>query len=228
MIPQVSFSVEDEVLFKQVKSLAETGNNEAAYHIGMLFNNGIGTAKDINKAFKWFTVSANSGDPLGHYKVGCYLGGQFKDFTKIDHEKSLSHKLVAAKAGYSRAQYDVAGKYYNKKDIENSIKWLKKSAAQGHSESFRALYSFYAQGIVMPVDHKKAYYYLKIIHKHTKQNSKDEINQKLNALKKELSQAESTEIDIAADKWKPEETSVTLRAYRGIKETFELIDKNKI
>jgi hypothetical protein len=66
---------------------------------------------------------------------------------------------------------------------------------------------------------------LKIIHKHTKQSNKEEINPKLNALKKNLSQDESTEIGIAADKWSPKQTKITLRAYRGIKETLELIDK---
>jgi TPR repeat protein len=83
MVPQVTFAVEDDVLFQQVKSLAENGNSEAAYHLGMLYNNGIGSTKDINSAFKWFNVSANSGDPLGHYKVGCYLGDNSRILKKL-------------------------------------------------------------------------------------------------------------------------------------------------
>lgn len=227
LVPQISIALENEDLFQQVKALAENGISEASYHLAMLYNNGIGTPKDINSAYKWFIVSANSGDPLGHYKIGCYLGGQFKEFEIIDKEQSLTHKLVAAKAGYSLAQYDVAGKYHQQNDIQNSIKWLEKSAAQGHPKSFRALYSFYSQGIVTPVDHKKAYYYLKIIGKHTNQSNKEKISQKLNSLKNKLGQEELAEIDVTADKWRAKETKLTLRASRGIKATYDLIEKDK-
>lgn len=78
----------------------------------------------------------------------------------------------------------------------------------------------------MPIDYKEAYYYLKIINKHTKQSDKEEINKKLISLKKHLSQDESTDADIVADKWRVKETEISIKALRGIKETYDIVNKN--
>jgi len=37
---------------------------EARYHLGMLYNNGIGVAKDPRRAFALFRKAAEAGDPL--------------------------------------------------------------------------------------------------------------------------------------------------------------------
>src|SRR5258705_184692 len=65
---------EPETLFAQVRALAQSGNLEAQYHIGMMYNNGMGVSQDPNKAFEWFSKAATGGDPLAAYKVGCYNG----------------------------------------------------------------------------------------------------------------------------------------------------------
>ena len=56
--------------FNAMVALADKGNAEAQYHVGMMHNNGIGTPRDPRQAFKWFRKSAASSDPLGAYKLG--------------------------------------------------------------------------------------------------------------------------------------------------------------
>ena len=104
-------------LFREVESLAKSSSPEAQYHLGMFYNNGVGTRKDTAEAFKWFEKSAMAGDPLGNYKLGCYYAGQGQGVVASDKEKALEYKLVAARQGYAFAQYDVASIYYGNGEI---------------------------------------------------------------------------------------------------------------
>ena len=98
----------DAVTFNAMVALANKGDAEAQYHVGMMHNNGIGTQKDPRQAFEWFQKSAASNDPLGAYKLGCYYAGQFEGVVPTDANEALKYKLIAAKAGYALAQHDVA------------------------------------------------------------------------------------------------------------------------
>ena len=46
--------------FNAMVALANKGDAEAQYHVGMMHNNGIGTPKDPKQAFEWFQKSAAS------------------------------------------------------------------------------------------------------------------------------------------------------------------------
>ncbi|OYU46759.1 MAG: hypothetical protein CFE44_00385 [Burkholderiales bacterium PBB4] len=111
--------------------LADQSNRQAQYHVGMLYNNGIGGApKDPRQAFDWFLKSAQGGDPLGAYKAGCYFAGQFGTVA-MDNENALHWKQLAADAGYSLAQYDVGGMYAKAGDHAKAKQWWKSAADQG-------------------------------------------------------------------------------------------------
>ena len=43
--------------------LANKGDAEAQYHVGMMYNNGIGTQQDPKQAFEWFQKSTAANDP---------------------------------------------------------------------------------------------------------------------------------------------------------------------
>ena len=101
----------DADTFKAMVALADKGDAEAQYHVGMMHNNGIGTRQDPKQAFEWFQKSTASGYLLGAYKLGCYYDGQFAGVVTTDLNEALKYKLVAAKAGYALAQNDVAVLY---------------------------------------------------------------------------------------------------------------------
>src|SRR5712671_2637865 len=98
----------DADTLKAMVALANKGDAEAQYHVGMMYNNGIGTQQDPRQAFEWFQKSTASNDPLGAYKLGCYYAGQFAGVVPSDSNEALKYKLVTAKAGYALAQHDVA------------------------------------------------------------------------------------------------------------------------
>ena len=109
---------------ERIHALANGGNAEAQYHVGMFFNNGMGgMTRDSRVAFEWFRKADAGGDPLGAYKVGCYYAGQFPGTVDVDEDKALTHKLIAARAGYSRAQHDVGIIYFVRKDYAEAERW---------------------------------------------------------------------------------------------------------
>lgn len=216
LILSFSLTSNSNELHEALLDKANSGNAEANYHLGMLYNNGIGIEKSPIKAFKLFQKAANDGDALGHYKVGCYYAGQFGNIDGIvlDESKAFQHKLVAAEAGYSLAQNDVAAIYYRNGDTAKSIEWAQKASEQGYVQSLSSLLSLYQQPDLQTKNDKSAYITLLKIELLIPKNErleelKTELGSKLNAT--ELQQAESLISD-----WKPIATPLTQQAMQGI------------
>jgi len=108
-----------------------------------------GTAKDPKKAFELFKLSAERGDPFGAYKYGCYFDGQGQGIVESDAKTALRWKLIAAEAGYSLAQEDVAKHLFAEGDEAGALKWLESAASQGSSMALGFLGGLYA-GIIPP------------------------------------------------------------------------------
>ncbi len=195
---------------------ANSGNAEANYHLGMLYNNGIGVEKSASKAFELFIKAAENGDALGHYKVGCYYAGQFGkvDGIVLNKPKALEHKLIAAEAGYSLAQNDVAVIYYSNGDIPKAIEWAQKAGDQGYVQSLSSLLSLYQMPESQNKSDKDAYVALLKIKSLIPKNERlEELKAKLeNKLKPTDIQKVESQINV----WKPKATSLTQQAMQGI------------
>jgi len=224
LLATTSCARDKQHLFTELTKIAESGSPEAQYHLGMLYNNGIGTDKDIAQAFYWFEKSASAGDPLGHYKVGCYYSGQGEGVIPQDKIKALQHKIFAAEKGYVRAQNDVAAIYYLSQDMSKAIMWWEKAAAQGYGDAVIALYSMYSEGRGIPKDPKKAYGYLKIIERNTGKENKPKVEEQIEVLKKELSPTEQEEAENFAKNWAPQKTELTIKAFAGIEESWRIVE----
>ena len=194
--------------FNAMVALANKGDAEAQYHVGMMHNNGIGTQKDPRQAFEWFQKSTASNDPLGAYKLGCYYDGQGAGIVAFDADEALKYKLVAAQAGYSLAQHDVALLYVKQENFEEAMKWWKLAGDQGHPKSLYSLSGLYFQGKGAPKDLSLAYAYYKL----SKLVPPDKVKRMAGILTKpELAKAEKLVSD-----WRPQPTALTLKAKRGI------------
>ncbi len=148
---------------EQMLVLANQGNAEAQYHVGMMYNNGIhGASKDPTTALSWFLKSAAGKDPLGAYKAGCYYANQFPGVVTPDLQLALDYKLLAAEAGYALAQHDVAMAYLRARDFAQTEKWLVQAAQQGNLSSIVALVTLYSGINGGPSNPEKAYTYFKI------------------------------------------------------------------
>jgi len=203
----------DEATFVAMLALANKGDAEAQYHVGMMHNNGIGTQIDPRQAFEWFQKAAASNDPLGAYKLGCYYDGQGAGVVASDSTEALKYKLVAAKAGYALAQHDVALLYDRQENAEEAVKWWKMAGDQGHPKALYNLSGSYFRGKGAPKDLALAYAYYKL----SKLVPSDKVSQMATILSKpELEKAEKL-----VSEWKPQPTALTLKAKRGIQAAEE-------
>lgn len=218
---------DDTDTFNGILALANKGDAEAQYHVGMMYNNGIGTPQDPMKAFDWFQKSAGSNNPLGAYKLGCYYAGQFAGVVPPDADAALKYKLVAAEAGYSLAQHEVAAMYSRKGKSEEAVKWLKLASEQGFDLSFYGLYSSYNEGRGVPQDIPLAYTNLKLALLTTEMNVTDSTTALVDELAANMSEAELAEAQKVIEAWKPQPTVLTIKAKGGIAEAEAYLQRAK-
>jgi len=210
-------------LFRQVSELAEKGDALAQYNLGMMLNNGIGTAKNPSLALQWFEKSAQAGDPLAAYKAGCYYSGQFKDTVAVDSEKSLQYKLVAAEGGYSLAQHDVANVYAQRNQFSNAIKWWEAAAKQGYPMSLYNLSVTYEEGKLVPKDNVRAYAYFKLAKVISEGKISEKAQASLDDVKRRMTKAEFEQAEKVVSTWKGEPSALTQRAQLGLNEALQLV-----
>ena len=221
-LPVLAYAQDYKPLFNKLSEMSEQGDIEAAYHLGMLFNNGIGTSRNLEQAYKWFKLSGEASDPLGAYKLGCYFGGQAGDVVEYDAEKSLQYKLVAADAGYSYAQFDVALAYLGRGDIEHAMEYVTKSAHQGYYNAFQLLATLNYQGDVIPRNLIKTYSFTLLYMRMMPDMSKSQIADFLKEIEKEITHKQIKRGIENADKWHINKTSLTLKANSGLERSYEI------
>ncbi len=224
MLIAVTARANDTDTFNAMMVLANKGDAEAQYHVGMMYNNGIGTPQDIRQAFEWFQKSA-AHDPLGAYKLGCYYAGQGGTVVARNEEEALKHKLVAAKAGYSLAQFDVALHYAQHGNFDEAVKWLQQAAAQGDDSALYGLSQSYYDGKGVPRDLAFAlgYYQLSLMMRQEELNDRNKAV--MDHMLAQMSEAEIAKAQELVGKWKPEPTALTLKALNGISAAEEYVRK---
>ncbi len=115
--------------FSDLKQMAEKGDSEAQYKLGVLYENGEGVPQDHADAFKWYRVSAEAG-----------------------FEKSRRKLRRAAEDGVMEAQYNLGKMNLERQgvslvDPKSAVKWIEKAAEQGLAEAQNDLGVMYRDGI---------------------------------------------------------------------------------
>lgn len=205
----------DADTFNAMLALANKGDAEAQYHVGMMHNNGIGTQQDPRQAFEWFQKATASNDPLGAYKLGCYYDGQGVGIVTQDATEALKYKLVAAEAGYALAQHDVALLYDRQGNPEQALKWWKRAGDQGYPSALYRLSMVYSAGKIAPRDLSLSYAYFKLSNVAPKKN--------VNEMATLLSKPELEKAEKMVSEWRPQPTALTLKAKRGVSAADELL-----
>lgn len=215
---------EAEGLVPSLERLAEGGNAEAMYHVGMAYQTGSGVKEDKAKALDAFRKSAEKGDPLGAYKLGCYYDGQGEGLVANDAALALKYKLIAAEAGYALAQSDVASVYGRKGDVPAALKWLEAAAAQGYPGALEMLTALYYGSLpgVEP-DTAKAVGYFRLFLDRTKPT--DRMRDWLAKVESGLSPDEKKRADDMVRAFQPKLTPLTIKAMAGQDAAEELVKK---
>ena len=139
LLPVSGFAYKDDYIwqekFKQQLPKAEAGDLDAQYDIGTMYEKGNGVAKDVEKAFEWYTKSAKQGNDKAAFKVGyAFLRG---DGAAQDDAKALKWLNEAAEKNNVRAFYYL-GTIYEKGrgvpvDMDKALRWYTRAAKGGYS-----------------------------------------------------------------------------------------------
>lgn len=222
----VAAAADDAGTFNSMLALANKGDPQAQYHVGMMYNNGIGTQQDAKQAFEWFQKATAGNDALGAYKLGCYYDGQGEGVVAANPDEALKYKLIAANEGYSLAQFDSAVLLARKGDFENAVKLLRLAADQGHDKALYGLSQSYAEGKGVPRDMSLAFANFKLALIMSQSELNEQAKSVLDGMLAQMSDAEIAKAQKMVEDWKPQPTTLTIKAMNGITEAEEYVKKS--
>lgn len=149
---------EFDVAFRRFQTLAEQGNPEASYNLGLMYASGEGTTQDYAKARESFLASAEAGFALSAYQLGII----YEKALGVDKDMSKSMEWLqkAADAGIPDAQLELgniyAEGYFGTPDVEKA-KSLYLQAAKGNlAEAAGRLSAMHEYGLGVEKDNVQA------------------------------------------------------------------------
>jgi len=132
--------------FKLWQPLADKGNPDAEYNLGLLYMNGLGVKKNNRLALMWFTRAGQQGLADAQYNAGVmfYLGkGVYPSY-----KSAIAWWQLAANKGHANAENNLAAMYaygYGVgQDTAKAIALWTAAAKQGHPDAINALIEVYS------------------------------------------------------------------------------------
>jgi TPR repeat protein len=171
----------EEKLKKTIK-IAEEGNAESQFRLGVMYYYGTGgVKKDRTQSAKWYRKAAIQGHSSAKFNLGkMYSTGsgvkkdsslgamwirkaakqeQLKETNKA-YSTSFEMNLIGAKNGKASSQYNIGQMYQFgnnvQQDHKEAIRWYKAAAAQGDSSAQVSLGGCYDNGIGVEQDKQMA------------------------------------------------------------------------
>lgn len=146
---------------KLLTPLAESGNQDAQYNLGVMCAKGEGQTKDLACALSWYERAANQGHVMAQTNLGtAYLYGRG---TARNPQKALHLYKRASNAGFSGATHNLGVMYRDgvgvQKDSLKAVHWFEKAIEQGEPLSSSALANMYANGDGISKDPQKAFFF---------------------------------------------------------------------
>ena len=128
-----------DYVWKAVKN--DSADAYALCHLGMFYEQGIGTDVNMEQAINCYRQAAEMGDPVAHFALGmCYFYGKG---VSENIETALEWVNKAAELGYAEAQYFLGLQYFLGEQVERdlylSIRYLRESAAGGSVDAMQLL-----------------------------------------------------------------------------------------
>ena len=110
--------MENQNNIENLEKLAEQGNSEAQYLLGLHYEQGDGLETDLKKAYELYSSSAIHGYDKAEYKVGRYCS-----LVKCDYIEAFKWFKKSAEKGNPEAQYELGMCYFQGKGVQrNRIK----------------------------------------------------------------------------------------------------------
>ncbi len=186
---------------KILRPLAEHGDAEAQYRIGLMYEFGKGYPQDKAQGIAWFRKSAANGSASAQQELGViYATG---DGLPQDDAQAVAWFRKAADQGNASAQYNyglmIAKGAGIRNDDKQAIEWFRKSAAQGFAVAQFKLGVAYENGQGVAQDPLLAYANYAI----AARSGNAEYIEHRDAMAARLTPAQAQQALALANAWKP-------------------------
>ncbi|AZL89673.1 Sel1-like repeat-containing protein [Megavirus baoshan] len=163
------------VLFENVKSAAKNGDSMAQCNLGKMYHESFGVKKNILKAIKWITKSADQNNKYGLMNLARFY--EDGDGVLLDINKAIKLYERAACQNLSSTQYCLGRLYENQCPPNRvlALKYYQQAANQNHSYAQYCLAICYNYSRGVTLDYQMAIHWLTLA-----------IDQGLNSAKNEL------------------------------------------
>lgn len=132
--------------------LAEQGDSDAAFKIGLFYDVGENGIRDADRAVYWYRRAAEGGNLHAQHNLAvAYANG---DGVTLDINKAIKWWTLAASHGNADSQYNLGilyamGVHGIKKDLEKAKRWWRKAALRGDPMAQYNLGTLYVTGDVL-------------------------------------------------------------------------------
>ncbi len=143
-----SEAVTPEERFAVKKALAESGDAQAQFDLGLMYESGEGTTADHKEALRWYEAAASQ----GHSKAQNYTGVAYKKGTgtEVNVEKAVSWYKKSAMGGYAPAQRNYALALMKGEgcdaDPQEALYWMEQAAENGMDRAQERVAQMYEEG----------------------------------------------------------------------------------
>ena len=171
---------------------------------------------------------ASKGDAEAQYnKLGCYYAGQAPGVVKPNPQLALRYKLVAAKAGYSMAQWDVGTYSAAAGNHADALRWWERAALQGDPNALSLLVHAYSTGDQLRQNHETAYRWFKIGEKATGSVGDVSLEATRVRLAAPLTMSQRQRVEKLVVTWWSTATPWTIKARQGLSAAEYLVSRRK-
>jgi TPR repeat protein len=137
---EAAFDRQDASLALRLYSpLAESGNAQAQYRLGIMYQNGLGVTHDNVEALRWFRKSAEQGNADAQHNVGFHLSYGYG--VPRDQTEAVKWTRMAAEQGHASAMFSMGVAYEHgegvSKDFTKALKWYRMAEDGGRSAKDR-------------------------------------------------------------------------------------------
>lgn len=143
----------------EFETLAQAGDMQAQYFLGLMTLEGKGGPKDEAGALAWFMKSANQGNLAAVVDIA--IMHDQGEGTPRDSVKAVRWYRLAADNGHAASQYNLGQHYMDgdgvEKDLIAATSWWRKAADQGDADAQFNLGAAYANGVGVSADAAEAY-----------------------------------------------------------------------
>ena len=138
----------------ELRCLAVDGDPGAQLLLGQLLVNGVGGARDVHAAFRWFKAAAGAQVPMAMNMVGrCYEYGLG---TAVDYAAAARWYYRAATFECDWGIYNYAHLLANGRGLEKdkvaALAWFRLAASRGHARAMHFLGEYLEKGWGAPCD----------------------------------------------------------------------------